>query len=590
MTYATTNERIKKILGGRNTGGEKGRKFVFGAAVILLLNKELASKVLGNTAEAQKLESAFAKDGKLTEKQLHYIFRDCLRDTFSGGTHCIYEILFEFKDDIENLKDIVAMFYHNGLSNEAHSIALNNLALKILETVEDEENSLVDYCSGNGVFLCQAYTSGVARELFGEEINSFNVDIITEIKFKVLGCASYKIVVGDVLKSPSFIGHYPRVFSNFPLGLYRDKESTFISKNYDGLAKLAQEKNIRSISPDWIFINILLNSLKDTGKAVGIMAVSRLSFPNDALIREQLIKDGKIETVILFGNGVFKNTNVAAAMVVLSNGNKSVKLIDARDIVMNKGRREELSHSDIDKIEALYKDNSCKNEAILCLTGEELGSKNYSLNFSDYIDPLDGLQLPNIATLKDLVTVQRGVAFIINPNEDEEIVNYNCLLAKIGNIDDGNLHSPIEIYIDTIQDYKKYQVELGDVLLAAKGTQTKAALVTEEYPFPLLADQNILVLRPKKDKINGYYLNALLNSVLGEKILKSAQIGDMIVSISPNKIRETKIPIIPMDKQEELAKLYAVNSSEILELNKKIVLKKQERDSLIDKLFENSQS
>lgn len=104
--------------------------------------------------------------------------------------------------------------------------------------------------------------------------------------------------------------------------------------------------------------------------------------------------------------------------------------------------------------------------------------------------------------------------------------------------------------------------------------------------MPLLADQNIYVLRPIDGAVNSYYLNALLNSELGEKILSAIQTGDKIVSLSPNKVREAKIPVISKEKQEKLSKKYAAAEAEIAELREKIRIKQQERDGLIGKLLE----
>jgi len=143
-----------------------------------------------------------------------------------------------------------------------------------------------------------------------------------------------------------------------------------------------------------------------------------------------------------------------------------------------------------------------------------------------------------------------------------------------------------KIHIEDMKIYAKNAVKKGDILLASRGTQNKAAVVKENYALPLLADQNIYVLRPIDGAVNSYYLNALLNSELGEKILSAIQTGDKIVSLSPNKVREAKIPVISKEKQEKLSKKYAAAEAEIAELREKIRIKQQERDGLIGKLLE----
>ena len=583
MTSATTSQRIKKVLTGSNFERGNRESFAFGAAALILGNKELAKEIIGKTFEAKKIQKAYAEDGCFTADQLNYIFRNCLQDTFRYGAHKVYELLLEFENDLDSLKEVVILFRPNADRAAAFSTNINKLALNILKTAKDQSPSLVDYCSGDGVMLCQAFINGAANELYGEEINQASEVVIT-IKLKVLGCKNVQIVNDDVLKHPAFLGKHARVFANYPLLPMTREESGFVSEHYAGLAKLADNNKLGHIAGDWQFVNILLNSISADGKAVTIMSTSRLGAPKDAAIREQLIKDGKIETVILFGNGAFSNTNLAASMVVLSNNNKAPRLIDARDIMTKKSRSQELSAQDVSDIEKIYLNNNEPNKFVLIPTLSQMAKAAYSLKFSDYVDPLKGMDFANTAALKELVTLQRGIPFVIKEGSDSE--TGNCYLAKIVNIVDGKLQDLPRIHIEDMKIYAKNTVKKGDILLASRGTQNKAAVVTENYALPLLADQNIYVLRPIDGAVNSYYLNALLNSELGEKILSAIQTGDKIVSLSPNKVREAKIPVISREKQEQLGKKYAAAETEIAELREKIRIKQEERDGLIGKLLE----
>lgn len=579
MKKLTTQERITKILSGSTFLGDAREKFAFGAAVLLLLNYNLTKSVVDRQFEAKYLKEAFMQDAQLTPQEFRFIFNDCLKSALRGGTHKVFELMLEFENDIESLKEVIIQFNPAERRFDLYSPSLNTLALKILCKVDDKEDSLIDYCSGNATLLSQAYVQNLATNLYGQETNG---EFITNLKFKALGCTSYKIIKDNILEKPAFIGKHERLFLNFPTNTKVDTVGKIIDTNYSGLATLVKKHDISRIFPDWKLVNILLNSLSDSGKAVAIMSVNRLTHSRDILIREQLIKDGKIEAVIFLGNGIFKRSNMSAAMLVLSNGNKKVKLIDARNLVDSKDREQELSAENINQIEKWYLQSKSTDKYVVNLTQKQLAEKQFSINISDYIDPLEEYNFPNTATLDELVTVTRGGRFM-DMNDDSN--TYNSLLAKVSNIDDGKLNNLTGFNISTIEKFSTYQIIKGDILLAAKGTQIKSALVTEDYPLPVFADQNIIVLRPKNNKINSYYLNALLNSSLGEKILKSAQHGDIVVSISPNKVREIKIPIYTMYIQEKLATVYATTDHEINSLKEKLEQKQQLRDSLINELL-----
>ena len=127
----------------------------------------------------------------------------------------------------------------------------------------------------------------------------------------------------------------------------------------------------------------------------------------------------------------------------------------------------------------------------------------------------------------------------------------------------------------------------GDVLLAGRGTQIKAALVEKEYDLPVLADNNVLVIRPQSPRLNSTYLTALLNSRLGRELMQTLQVGgDAILSISPGKLRKLVIPVPDRDIQEKMAAEYTAADKEVQAARAQLWEKLHERDQIISNYIE----
>jgi len=102
----------------------------------------------------------------------------------------------------------------------------------------------------------------------------------------------------------------------------------------------------------------------------------------------------------------------------------------------------------------------------------------------------------------------------------------------------------------------KYLLQDGDVIVSAKSSKIKTAVVEITNDDKILASGNLLVLRPDKSKINPVYLKMFFESETGNKILSSIQTGTVILSINPSQLKKIDISLLDMKRQEELARKY----------------------------------
>ena len=152
--------------------------------------------------------------------------------------------------------------------------------------------------------------------------------------------------------------------------------------------------------------------------------------------------------------------------------------------------------------------------------------------------------------LKDVSEIFRGKSVLKDDLQPGKIKVLN-----ISNMDEGEL---VFENMDTIQEeirkVKRYQLEAGDILLTCRGTSNKVVLFPETEHV-VIASANIIVLRIK-EKIAPQYLKIFLDSPVGQLLIKSFQRGTTIMNINPNDIGEMEIPLLPMEKQETLARQY----------------------------------
>lgn len=582
MTQIEAQRKIDTITKHYKLKKEEQVNYLFAAGVLMLVDQEFLKEGVNRTADARILEAMYKEKGLFTGEQRRFLFRDCLKSAYAGGAFELHELYLAFADDPEPLKEIVAAYTEPTRRSKTFSPGLNELALRILGRAESGAQDFVEYCCGDATVLSEAYVRGLAQHYYGQDRDDFKTDIIASLKRKALHAEdAMTIQNGDVLTEPACLGAHDLIFANFPLGSMRHQQGMPAGTHYTGILDAANVEKKGHLANEWKFVHVVLNSLSEKGKAVVIMSASLLASEQDAPIRQRLIEDGKIETVLLFGNDVFTTSRTAVAMVVFSNGNKTPRLLDARSSIVTKTRSQEISLKDVKHIESLYKNEHRTSQECVMLNGKKPAEHAYSLSFPDYINPEWDKLTKGKMPLGSLADITRGIAIKeVDVDKDQA----NCYLVRVAHIVDGH----VQVSLRACADLKKpYPIVPGDVLLAARGTQNKAAIAEKDYDLPVLADNNVIVIRPKSPRLNSTYLTALLNSTLGRQLLQTLQVGgDSVLSISPGKLRKLVIPVPDRDIQEKMASEYDAADKEVEALKTDLQKKMQARDQLISNYIE----
>lgn len=186
--------------------------------------------------------------------------------------------------------------------------------------------------------------------------------------------------------------------------------------------------------------------------------------------------------------------------------------------------------------------------------------------------------MTNLFSIGELTRVFKGKKF-------SQYDSYgNIAVVNIGDVNDNGIafNQLKRINAPSI-NLERYQLKTGDVLVSSKGTMLKLA-VFEEQNEPVIASANFTILRPKDQRITGFYIKFYLDSVEGRELLETANTGKSTINLNTKLIESIRIPIIPKMKQLYLEQTYAKGLNIY---QQKIIRANQEWDKLKSEIRKN---
>lgn len=169
--------------------------------------------------------------------------------------------------------------------------------------------------------------------------------------------------------------------------------------------------------------------------------------------------------------------------------------------------------------------------------------------------------------LKDIAEVFRGKSIL---KKDTSLGNISVL--NISNIENGEIdYRDMDTIDEEERKIKRYELTTGDVVLSCRGTAIKSA-VFETQDKTIIASANLIVIRPRK-KVKGDFIKIFFESPVGLAIIKSFQRGTTIMNINYSDIMEMEIPLLTINKQQEMINQY----NEELKVYKETIKKAETR-------------
>ena len=449
---------------------------------------------------------------------------------------------------------------------------LKELGILIARLLHIQNGDIYDGTAGTAQLLVEmgleAEKQNENYKLFGQEINS-NIWSLAVMNM-IIHDMPFDLKLGDVLSNPSFISNgklqqFDYVAMDIPSSLSWKQLDPMIVE-FDDYRRFIYGLPSKS-KADWLFIQHALASLKTTGKAAIVTSLGILSSGGtDKKIREQLIYEDIIESVIVLPSNLLSYSTISVAIIIF-NKDKSeerkgkIQFINATELFIKEKRKNVLSQENIDTIVQAHDDfaNMNKLKKIVPIKDIKDGSLNYAKYFeSNEIDSLFGKVEVNKKDYEKIFNSYRNLSNAGNlfrgtpiKSEDRPGTPEDYYLVQLSDIQDGQLDldalSPITIAPDKADTFLLRE---GDLLISSRGISIKIAVVPVSGR-KLVLSQNLICFRPN-DETNPYFVKAFLESPVGMSYLTSSQAGSVLTALNVKDLETIKIPDISASEQAEI--------------------------------------
>ena len=558
-------------------------------------NRRVLSELLQRQLPIEELNDFFFK--KQNESGIRLRALDFPGGLSSLNNEIVFEVCkFLLEIDPQNDPDLIMDLLELDGSLPDFSVtpkAVNQLMIALADI--GEEASILDPTFGVGSTYQDVLKKNPGQRIVGQEINPTIYDFAL-VYLYCLDATNTEVFQGDSLSDPHFINEkFDRVITNAPFGLRADHRTWELLQkdSYNRFRYGLPSKT----SLDWAFIMNGLAGLNDDGKAVFAVSNSALFMGSQVTkIRENFLAADLIEAVIALPAGLFApNTQIPTAILVI-NKNKErlinkVRMINATSIPVTKSRAGvTLPEDSIKKIIEAYEGNDDVEGFVKSVKAEDIRKQSSILLPEQYVKDttykIDGGTVVEIdvekwratetVKLADVADIYRG----FNAISSDEAADGKYAFIKISDLNNQEVDFS-KLAKGNVKENTKvdnYQIQKGDILLSARGTTDKFARITEDRPHTLVT-QNLVGIRPKKNKVDSRWLLEYLTSPLGLAELASIRVGTTIAQLPMKGLATVKVPKLPLEEQKKMMDAYQGERSlldkQLSEITKKIQQQKE---------------
>ena len=509
----------------------------------------------------------YLQKGTKENQDVIYNICNCIRPTMvESNLYNICKFLDEMSEEklINIISDDFGIYsrYNIGTPN-----SINELCYKILEH-NNSGNDVLDICSFTGNFLTYYAKKQPSYYYSGIEISTRS-NLVAQLRLNILN------VKNELFNNNVFDYNtnkkYDKIFCNYPLGVKLDDHAVNYLNNINNRINYIYTNKTSS---SWAFINIVINSLKDTGKAIVVMNNAGLySLKNsDVEFRKLLVSGGYIESVISLPEKLFANTSIPVTLLVLSNNNDKIKFINAEKMIQNNKLINSAKLLNIEEILNEYA-NISDSSYTKIIDNKELVNESFNLHVQNYMG-IENLEIKFPRILNELCfDVYRGYqisANDINLNSEPQEGLLEHKIVNIINIIDGIIENNLtKIYLEDGK-LNKYLLKNKDLLVTLKGAITRFSVVELKENERLIPSGNFTVLRLDTSIVNPYYLKMFFESSKGNAIINSIKSGGALPSINISQLKDIKVPVPPIEEQNKIVNRYLAKTDEIQMIKSKL--------------------
>ncbi len=457
----------------------------------------------------------------------------------------------------QNIKDDIALWlniytYNNRSGAYFISKEISDLLVRLVDIHKDDDVCIEwDFGAQLGIRASE-YTSKVVIENPLRSCIPLFIDILSESNISFEFCDP---IINPSRVSDGKLHRYDVTLSHPPFGLKGDVYNKAVEEDWFNRFPVKTNQGT---------ILAILHLLSIT-KRIGVIAVqdSILFSPGiGRRLRENLTKQGVINTIISMPNGLLPHTNIGFSILILtpSQENDSVRFIDLNSKNFYAGNDRVKTLKNIDQILSLVLENN-KSKYTKDVGRAEIESNGYNLHPSKYI--LDSSAQSAYNFLENENTDKLGNHVdIIRPRVHRKGVDKGLTVLEIGAVDipdRGYIDQPVKsTLVDEIKLHDSF-AKHNDIVIIVKGSTGKVGIVPLEVPIPggdgWILGQSAIILRIKSDEVDPDSLLVYLRSNIGKSLLNSITSGSTIQFIKISDLKELPIIIPDTKTKEQMGKI-----------------------------------
>lgn len=263
-------------------------------------------------------------------------------------------------------------------------------------------------------------------EFYGQEINPTTYNLCRINMFlHDINYAKFDIQLGDTLTTPHHLGmHFDAIVSNPPYSnKWAGKGNPILINDdrYSPAGVLAPASK-----SDLAFTMHMLYHLNETGTCA-IVEFPGVLYRGGAekKIREYLIKNNFVDTVIQLPANLFFGVSIATCIIVLKKNKKDnhVLFVDASEQYVKDGNKNKLTEENQDRIVNAYGDRKEEQYFTKLVSNDDILDNDANLSVSSYVEKEDKREEVDIEELiKEIRTLQSEI-FALNTEIENQIAN-----------------------------------------------------------------------------------------------------------------------------------------------------------------------
>ncbi|KAF0567529.1 Type I restriction-modification system, DNA-methyltransferase subunit M [Psychrobacter nivimaris] len=377
----------------------------------------------------QRIDEALHAIEEANGTKLKNVFQDISFNTDKLGqekqkNELLRHLLEDFGKDILNLSvervgslDVIGNAYEFLIKHFAASSGatagefytppeVSNLLATILEPVEGDE--ICDPACGSGSLLikCGAMvrknSSSKKYALYGQEAIG-STWALAKMNMFLHGEDNHRIEWGDTIRNPLLLGsdgkhllRFDVVTANPPFSLDKWGHEDASSDPYGRFHRGVPPKT----KGDYAFISHMIETLKPATGRMGVVVPHGVLFraSSEGKIRQQLIEENLLDTVIGLPEKLFFGTGIPAAILLFKKNktdpvsgkvDDSVLFIDASNEFKSGKNQNQLTPENINKIIETYKARESVDKYAYLASFDEIKENDFNLNIPRYVDTFE---------------------------------------------------------------------------------------------------------------------------------------------------------------------------------------------------------